>query len=319
MGSERNQAVAAFTLSQCSKVGSAAAIAARYSLGADAVLSGPVARGEQGQVWRITTARGAWAVKEPFERQVEADAQADADFQDAVRAAGVPMPRVVRTADGDVLADLGSVAVRVYEWVDLLAPDIGLDPTAVGRAVGLLHRVRFSAAGPVDPWHTDAVGAARWDELVHLLDARGAPFADDLARVRDEIVAVEALLEAPRDLQTCHCDLWADNVLGTPSGSVCVIDWENCGPADPSQELGMVMFEFAPGTRVGRAPSTRPTSTPVDPAASTGPATSRWRSRRRVTSPRWTVNPGSIRTRRRPSVNGESARQRVHVACAPAR
>ena len=62
--------------------------------------------------------------------------------------------------------------------------------------------------------------------------------------MRDEIVAVEALLEAPRDLQTCHCDLWADNVLGTPAGSVCVIDWENCGPADPSQELGMVLFEF---------------------------------------------------------------------------
>jgi len=26
---------------------------------------------------------------------------------------------------------------------------------------------------------------------------------------------------------------------------VCVIDWENSGPADPSQELGCVLFEFA--------------------------------------------------------------------------
>jgi Ser/Thr protein kinase RdoA (MazF antagonist) len=232
------------------EVGSAAAIAARYSLGADAVLSGPVARGEQGQVWRITTARGAWAVKEPFARPSERDARADADFQDAVRAAGVPMPRVVRTVDGDVLADLGSVAVRVYEWVDLLAPDLGLDPSAIGRAVGALHRVPFSGPdhdGPVDPWHTDPVGAPRWDELVQLLDARGAPFAGDLGQLRDGIVAVESLLETPRDLQTCHCDLWADNVLGTPSGSVCVIDWENCGPADPSQELGMVLFEFGSG------------------------------------------------------------------------
>jgi thiamine kinase-like enzyme len=25
---------------------------------------------------------------------------------------------------------------------------------------------------------------------------------------------------------------------------VCVIDWENSGPADPSQELGCVLFEF---------------------------------------------------------------------------
>lgn len=34
----------------------------------------------------------------------------------------------VRTVDGDVLADLGPVPVRVYEWVDLLAPDIKLAP-----------------------------------------------------------------------------------------------------------------------------------------------------------------------------------------------
>jgi hypothetical protein len=26
---------------------------------------------------------------------------------------------------------------------------------------------------------------------------------------------------------------------------LCVIDWENAGPADPSQELGCVLFEFA--------------------------------------------------------------------------
>ena len=46
-------------------------------------------------------------------------------------------------------------------------------------------------------------------------------------------------------IQTCHRDLWADNVLPTADGGVCVIDWENSGPADPSQELGCVLFEFA--------------------------------------------------------------------------
>ena len=46
-------------------------------------------------------------------------------------------------------------------------------------------------------------------------------------------------------LATCHRDLWADNVLPTADGGVCVIDWDNSGPADPSQELGCVLFEFA--------------------------------------------------------------------------
>ena len=64
-------------------------------------------------------------------------------------------------------------------------------------------------------------------------------------------------------LQTCHRDLWADNVLPTADGGVCVIDWENSGPADPSQELGCVLFEFArgdlgPSPRAQPAPTARP-------------------------------------------------------------
>ena len=66
--------------------------------------------------------------------------------------------------------------------------------------------------------------------------------------MRDELVALEGLMEEPRDLQTCHRDLWADNVLGTSAGRLCVIDWENCGLADPSQELALVLFEFALGS-----------------------------------------------------------------------
>jgi Ser/Thr protein kinase RdoA (MazF antagonist) len=225
----------------------ASAVAAQYSLGVDAVLSGPVARGQQGQVWRLDTSLGAWAVKELFVAQTETDARADAAFQDAVRAVGVPMPQVVRAADGSVLGEHGSAQLRVYSWVDLCAPDPNLEPTAVGDVVAAIHGVRVPAAGTVDAWHREPVGAERWDVLVRTLEANDAPFAGDLARVRDELVAVERLLEPPGDLQVCHCDLWADNVVGTPTGGVCVIDWENSGPADPNQELGMVLFEFANG------------------------------------------------------------------------
>ena len=52
-------------------------------------------------------------------------------------------------------------------------------------------------------------------------------------------------LSAPREVQLCHGDLWADNLLPTPGGGLCVIDWEGSGPADPSHELGCVVFEFA--------------------------------------------------------------------------
>ena len=107
--------------------------------------------------------------------------------------------------------------------------------------------MRYIGTNPVDPWYTDPIGADRWDELIGRLDAAGAPFAGQLADLRDELVALEDLLELPANLQTCHRDLFADNVLRTPAGSVCVIDWENSGLADPSQELGLVLFEYGCG------------------------------------------------------------------------
>ena len=135
----------------------------------------------------------------------------------------------------------------MYEWIDLLAPDITLDPVAVGAAVAAVHRVHSTDGDPLDPWYCEPVGAARWDDLIAALQAADAPFVDRLADVRDELVALDEWIEAPGPLQVCHRDLWADNLLPTPAGGICIIDWENCGLADPSQELGCVLFEFAGG------------------------------------------------------------------------
>jgi Ser/Thr protein kinase RdoA (MazF antagonist) len=195
-------------------------------------------------VWRLETHAGRWAVKVPLHESGEDEVRAATAFQEAAHAAGVPTPRVRRTTDGDVFAAVDGTRVRVYEWVDLLAPDVRLDPALVGTVVATIHRVSIPAEGPLDPWYADPVGADRWDRLVERLRAAGAPFAGQLADLRDELVALEAWIEPPRTLQTCHRDLWADNVLPTADGGVCVIDWENSGPADPSQELGSVLFEF---------------------------------------------------------------------------
>src|SRR4029077_15008064 len=160
---------------------------------------------------------------------------------------GVPTPNVVLTPEGAVLLDLDGAQVRLFEWVDLRERDEGLDPALVGALVAAIHRVPFEGTRPVDPWYREPVGATRWDELVEHLTGRGAPFAPELAALRDELVALEALLEPERALRTCHRDLWADNVRATAGGEVCDFDWDNYGHADPSQELALVLFEFGAG------------------------------------------------------------------------
>ncbi len=224
----------------------AAELADTFALGPAAKLSdGPVARGKQGHVWRLDTAAGRWAVKVPFHQSREDEVRTATAFQEAARAAGVPAPQVRRTTAGSVFATLEGRQVRVYEWVDLHGPDPMLDPAVVGAVVAAIHRVGGSDIRPLDPWYHEPIGADRWDHLVEQLAKAGAPFARRLAELRDELVALEAWIEPPQVLRTCHRDLWADNILPTADGGVCVIDWENSGPADPSQELGCVLFEFA--------------------------------------------------------------------------
>ena len=49
-----------------------------------------------------------------------------------------------------------------------------------------------------------------------------------------------------RPIQTCHLDLWADNVRRS-DGRPFVIDFDNAGPGDPSREIAMVIVEFGRG------------------------------------------------------------------------
>jgi aminoglycoside phosphotransferase (APT) family kinase protein len=225
----------------------AAFIAERFSLGNNATLTGPVARGELGQVWRLTTSIGTWAVKEPFEPKSEAESREEATIQEIARDAGIPTPEVQRAAGGDVSLAVGDVRVCVNAWVDILERDPALDPVAVGLLVASIHQVRFPDIRGEDPWYREPITAERWDELARDLHAAGAPFADELASYRDELTALGAIVESPSVLQTCHRDLWADNLRATGDGALCVFDWENFGLADPGQELCLVLFEFGAG------------------------------------------------------------------------
>jgi Ser/Thr protein kinase RdoA (MazF antagonist) len=222
-------------------------LAERFGLGVDARLAGPVARGQLGQVWRLTTAKGSFAVKEWFAGPDAADATRDAAFSDLVRAAGVFTPTVIRTVAGEVTTLVDGTMVRASEWVDLEPRTRALDPAAVGDAVAKLHLATWGSRlvdAPVDRWFSEGFGAVAWCALLQQLVEARAPFAEDFAPLVGALIEVEWAMEPHESPILCHRDLWADNVLGSADGRICVIDFENMGPADPAQELAMVLYEF---------------------------------------------------------------------------
>jgi len=223
-------------------------IAHRFGLGAEPVIStAPVARGEQGQVWRLDTNRGAFAVKEAFRPISDDDVRDAAQFAAAARARGICTPLAITDNRGQLTADMGSAQIRVHEWIDLGPVDLQLDPVGVGQTLAGIHLTEFAGTAPLDDWFTNPVGAKRWNALCVDLAAAGAPFVEQFAAVRAEFIALESWVRPPARVQTCHRDLWADNLRPATNGGVCVIDWDDCGLADPSYELGCVLFEFGGG------------------------------------------------------------------------
>ena len=206
-----------------------------------------MASGRLGDIWRLDTDRGSWAVKllgdSPAEDLI--GVLEGAAFQEAALAAGIPTPAPRRASRGELIYDGGEVRLRLSSWVDLDDPDPNLDPLDVGRLVAGLHRVDFTGTVGLDAWYTEPVGEPRWSELVTRLRTCHAPFAEELDELIPELVVLEGYLGGPpRDLRTCHRDLWADNVRSTRDGELCVFDFDNAGLADPSQELAAVMVEY---------------------------------------------------------------------------
>jgi Ser/Thr protein kinase RdoA (MazF antagonist) len=223
-------------------------IAEVFDLGSAGRLSdGPVAAGKLGAIWRLDTDAGSWAVKvvDEIEPDELDEIEDGARFQERVFSAGVPTPAVRRTSSGDLIGEIGAARVRVHAWAQLEEPDVKLDPTAIGRLVAALHQVDFDGATGVHWWYSEPVGAGRWSELIGALRTAHAPFAHALDALVPELVSLEAYLgDAPRELRTCHRDLWADNVRRTRDGNLCVFDFDNAGLADPSQELALVLVEY---------------------------------------------------------------------------
>jgi Ser/Thr protein kinase RdoA (MazF antagonist) len=190
------------------------------------------------------TSRGRYAVKEWFAAPDPALVEEHTRFAERARRLGVCTPRTYRDRSGAAVHLVHETPVVVFEWVDLLPRTRALDPAAVGRLVAGLHRAGPPAAGPVDNWFSSMVPEPAWEELLTRLKDADAPFAPALESFVDVLGSVSGALEAPRDLRTCHRDLWSDNVLAAADGRTCVIDFDNCGPADPSHELAMVLYEF---------------------------------------------------------------------------
>jgi Ser/Thr protein kinase RdoA (MazF antagonist) len=233
----------------------AAEVAARFGLGDPVGPATLSARGELGRIWRLPTTRGLWALKEVFETgpTSAADALRDVAFQEVAIAGGIPMPRPIVASDGAALVEVGPDddrrAVRIYTWAELQGHHVAAPPPAVAAILGRLHAIAPADVRPVDPWVRQPPDPSALEALLERTRAAGVPWADTLAGlvpiVLEATAAVGRPAAEPPDRVTCHLDFNAENVLLDVTGGVCVVDWENSGPARLEWELASAVAQFA--------------------------------------------------------------------------
>ena len=222
-------------------------VADAFGLGRATSLSDPVARGELGEIRRLDTDRGRFAVKEEFESWTVDEAETSTAYQRVCWEAGIPTPEPLRSTTAGFTARVDGRQVRAYAWAELADPDPTLDPAAVGALVARLHQLRYPwRTSEIDPWFEAPVGRVEWEGVFKASRAARVPYADRLAELLPALLQIEEILTPMRPVQTCHLDLWADNLRRSDDGLV-VIDFDNAGPGDPSREIAMVIFEFGRG------------------------------------------------------------------------
>jgi hypothetical protein len=110
----------------------------------------PVARGELGEIRRLETDHGTFAVKQQLESWSVDAAETSTAYQRVCWEAGIPTPEPLRATTGGFVAQVDGEQVRAYAWAELADPNPTLDPAAIGTLVARLHQVRH-------PWPTSEV------------------------------------------------------------------------------------------------------------------------------------------------------------------
>jgi hypothetical protein len=238
--------------------GLAQRIAASFGLGS---VTGPmrssVQPNETGREWMLETDGGRWSVKQlqswyGIDNVVE-HAETDVRLQEAALAAGMLLPRPVRSRSGGVVETIEEQSWRVNAWIaagpPLSAPVRASIASRAGRLLAQLHALRLRPERPMEAWYTAINTPEDWSALAASAAAQRvdwAPALEGLLVVVSDLWRL-ATCVAPPPTILCHCGFGLSNVRVARDGTLAVLGWEHAGAFPPSWELAGALLAWSVG------------------------------------------------------------------------
>ena len=228
------------------------AVRTHYALDVRAIAR--IAKGMGTTNWRVRTSAGDCFLKQyPPDADFAGEAAA-LELSQAARAMGVPAPRVIPSAAGELLRSEGGLTVALLEYFPdttsggaLSSPEMA----QAGRVLGRLHaclRGRPSLRDTAEEWLVFDVGRkeAAFARYLSIIEAREEPDAFDrraapLLRRRLELLPGAAALRAaltPLTRQVVHGDYNTSNLLFRDGVLVAVVDFRPPERFLPAFEIG---------------------------------------------------------------------------------
>lgn len=237
------------------------AVADAFALGRVTVPPVYVARGAMGEVWKLVTESGAWAIKVLFEWVDAPPRPGDVEVQLAALEVGLPLPRPVLTADDRAVVEVDGGRYRAYAWADLDPPIPRPAPPGrcaeAGSLLGRLHQLGLRPEGDVDEWYTVPASATELAALGERAVAEGRPWAEAFVGALPAVERLRAFVpDGHGPVRLCHRDFEPTNVLPLAGdGPFVVLDWENAGSLAPDAELASALHTWCAGEGVARRDS----------------------------------------------------------------
>ncbi|MFT4229936.1 MAG: phosphotransferase [Microbacterium sp.] len=239
-----------------------------FGLAADATLT--FVKQRENTVFRVDTPQGRFALRiaRPGYRS-DAEVASEVEFVHALRVHGIDVPDFLSTQDGAPFAvrtaDGLWFQVVVQQWVHDAVPleDIANahdgtstltadDFASIGELAARVHRASADIGLP------EAYDRPAWD-APGLIGARplwGDPCAlrehtdDDVRLLRDAAASLERLLAAAGAdagvFGVLHADFTPENLMRRADGTLCLIDFDDCGEGWHAFDLATTLFFFQP-------------------------------------------------------------------------